>query len=94
MRVHRVIHPYHAVSIEAGPSCRQTAEKYRDQRFLSSEAPLLPQPTCDANACECRYVHHEDRRDGCDRRHRVVVNGDSQLSRDRRTSRGRRVTDH
>ena len=91
--------PYHAVSIKAGKGCHQTAQKYGRQRFLSGEAPQLPQPTCNAKACECRYVHHEDRRDGSDRRqreaHDVWAMG-PQLAKGggRRAGQGRRVTDH
>jgi hypothetical protein len=96
VQTHRVMNPYHAVSIKAGPGCRATAQKYGDRRFLSGEAPPLPQPTCDAKACTCRYVHHQDRRDGFDRRHRDVWNPNSQLAQsgNRRASHGRRVTDH
>ena len=92
----RIANPYHAVSIKAGMRCQQTAQKYGRQRFLSGEAPQLPQPTCDARACECRYVHHEDRRDGFDRRQRDVWAASSQLAKSggRRASHGRRVTDH
>ena len=38
------------------------------QRFLSSEAPLLPLAGCTEKACQCRYVHYADRRER-DRRH-------------------------
>ena len=99
MQFHHVSNPYHAVSIKAGKSCHQTAQKYGHRRFLSGEAPQLPQPTCNAKACECRYVHHEDRRDGSDRRqrdaHDVWAMG-PQLAKDggRRAGQGRRVTDH
>jgi len=99
MQFHRVSNPYHAVSIKAGKGCLQTAQKYGHQRFLSREAPPLPQPTCNARVCECRYVHHEDRRDGSDRRQRdtrdvwamgpQVAKGDG-----RRAGQGRRVSDH
>lgn len=98
MHFHRVTNPYHAVSIKAGSCCHQTAQKYGRQRFLSGEAPPLPQPTCNVGACECRYVHHEDRRDGADRRQqdqRDVWALGSQLAKDggRRASHGRRLTD-
>lgn len=99
MQFHHVTNPYHAVSIKTGSRCQQTALKYGRQRFLSGEAPQLPQPTCDAKACECRYVHHEDRRDGSDRRQRDVrdvwASGPQVASGGgRRTSHGRRVSDH
>ena len=96
MHFHHVTNPFHAVSIKAGSSCSQTARKYGGQRFLSGEAPTLPQPTCNTRACECRYVHHEDRREGVDRRQRDVWALSAQFAKDagRRRSHGRRVTDH
>ncbi len=96
LHIHRVTNPYHAVSIEAGAACQPTAQKFGGQRFLSAEAPPLPQPSCNARACECRYVHHEDRRDPHDRRHRNIWDPISRLARgaNRRVSHGRRATDH
>ena len=96
VQAHRVTNPYHAVSIKAGPSCYQTAQQFGSRRFLAGEAPPLPQPTCNVKACECRYLHHEDRRDGFDRRHRDVWDPSSRLAKggDRRGSHGRRMTDH
>jgi hypothetical protein len=95
MHFHHVTNPYHAVSIKGGPACYQTAQKFGSQRFLSAEAPPLPQPTCNVRACECRYVHHEDRRDGLDRRQRDVWALNSGLAKGggRRASHGRRLTD-
>jgi hypothetical protein len=91
----RVTNPFHAVSIVAGPGCRATAEKYGGRRFLSTEVPRIPQPTCDRHNCGCRYQHHEDRRTGVERRHRDVWDRNSVLlnSGDRRRSHGRRSTD-
>lgn len=96
MHFHHVTNPYHAVSIKAGPACHETAQKFGRRRFLSSEAPPLPQPTCNLQACQCRYVHHEDRRCGVDRRNRDVWAQRSDLANSggRRSSHGRRVTDH
>jgi hypothetical protein len=95
VEAHRVTNPYHAVSIKAGPSCSQTEQKYGDRRFLSAEAPPLPQPTCSATTCKCQYVHHEDRRAGTDRRFQDVWNPHARLADGgfRRQIRGRRATD-
>ena len=95
VEVHRVTNPYHAVSIQAGPSCAETKMRYDGVRFLSKDAPPIPLPSCDRWSCSCRYVHHEDRRSGVDRRHRDVWEPASRLARggDRRRSSGRRVTD-
>jgi hypothetical protein len=96
LQVHRITNPYHAVSIKAGPSCRQTQLQYGGRRFLSAEAPLLPLPTCDVSACKCQYVHHDDRRADSDRRLRDVWSTNGKLAEggDRRRLHGRRVTDH
>jgi hypothetical protein len=58
----RTLNPYHAVSIQAGPRCCQAAKALTGVRFLSTEAPRLPLPQCEAGTCECKYLHHEDRR--------------------------------
>jgi len=34
------------------------------QRFLCSEAPMLPLTECTAESCTCRFERHEDRRKG------------------------------
>ncbi len=58
----------HAVSIESeGVPCG-AARALSDQRFLSAEAPVLPLAGCDAQHCDCRYVHHDDRRSQEERR--------------------------
>jgi hypothetical protein len=90
-----VTNPYHAVSIKAGPGCSRTGSSYGGQRYLSTEAPTIPLPTCDARNCRCRYLHHEDRRDESDRRQRSGWHAHAELAKggDRRGSHGRRVTD-
>ena len=57
-----IVNPFHAASIKAGPRCCHAAGSMAGMRFLSREAPRLPLPQCDVAACECRYVHHDDRR--------------------------------
>lgn len=59
---------YHAVSIKMSSSACQAAKDIAGQRFLSSVAPQLPLPDCDAAECHCRFAHHTDRRSGKDRR--------------------------
>jgi hypothetical protein len=92
---HRVTNPYHAVSIEAGPACERAAQAYAGRRFLSGEAPPLPTPTCRPEDCDCRYVHHDDRRAEPDRRHRDVWDPVARLALggERRRQHGRRATD-
>jgi hypothetical protein len=59
---------YHAVSIKiTGHACKP-AEEMTGRRFLSTAAPKLPLPDCDVLDCNCRFVHHKDRRAGRDRR--------------------------
>lgn len=98
MQFHHVTNPYHAVSIKAGSGCHHTAQKFGRQRFLSGEAPPLPQSTCNVAACQCRYVHHDDRRDGFDRRQRDQRDVWARAPQvgtggGRRANHGRRVTD-
>ena len=85
--------------IKAGPACQKTALQYSQRRYLSSEAPACCArypPTCSPKGCTCRYLHHDDRRSGEDRRIRDAWNAHAQqvTDGDRRRAGGRRVTDH
>ena len=60
--------PYHAVSLKYSSSACDAAKAMTGRRFLSSAAPRLPLPECDALECRCQFVHHADRRSGKDRR--------------------------
>jgi len=59
---------YHAVSLKFPPSACDAAKAMAGRRFLSTAAPRIPLPECDALECKCRFVHHQDRRSGEDRR--------------------------
>jgi hypothetical protein len=59
---------YHAVSIKFGEKACGAAQALSGRRFLSSAAPRLPLADCNAAQCDCRFVHHKDRRSGKDRR--------------------------
>lgn len=59
---------YHAVSIRFGANPCNKARQLHGQRYLSAAAPRLPMDGCDAANCDCRFVHHADRRAGDDRR--------------------------
>ena len=59
---------YHAVSVKPGAYACSAANNIAGQRFLASQAPTLPLPDCDADQCECHFMHHNDRRTGKDRR--------------------------
>lgn len=59
---------FHSVSIKVTGSACRAAKELSGQRFLSTEAPPLPLPDCTMEECNCRFVHHKDRRAGKDRR--------------------------
>jgi hypothetical protein len=88
----RIGNPYHAVSIEVGTRCCEAAREREGQRFLSTEAPMLPLVGCTQTSCQCRYVHHDDRRLKRDRRVQFP-NPHALRNGDRRTGGGRRITD-
>ena len=85
---------FHAVSIKYGKDACEAAKNVTGQRFLGDEAPRLPLPGCDAEVCECRFVHHDDRRSGKDRRSPFgggsVGAGTGRFDQERRTARDRR----
>jgi hypothetical protein len=89
----RVANPYHAVSIEPGSRACEEARARDGRRYLSSAAPMLPLRGCTQSAsCQCRYVHHQDRRSARDRRVNFV-NPHAHSKAERRTSTGRRIND-
>ena len=59
---------FHAVSIKMSGNACNAAQAMSGRRFLSTAAPKLPLPECDVLDCNCRFVHHKDRRSGKDRR--------------------------
>lgn len=59
---------FHAVSVRFGADACATARDLHGLRFLVAESPSLPLAGCDAADCQCRIVHHRDRRSGEDRR--------------------------
>lgn len=59
---------FHAVSIKFSSKACSAAKSLQGRRYLSSSAPQFPLPDCDVLECNCRFVHHKDRRDGDDRR--------------------------
>ena len=93
----RIVNPYHAVSIVAGPQCCAAAKAQVGRRYLSKEAPRLPVAGCDRPDCRCRYAHHDDRRalprrivDGRDARPAAPYKGPE---RRLKSSAGRRLQD-
>jgi hypothetical protein len=59
---------FHAVSLKFPASACSAAKSLEGKRFLSSAAPRIPLHDCDALECKCRFIHHQDRREGEDRR--------------------------
>jgi hypothetical protein len=88
----RVANPYHAVSIESGTKSCAPARELDGRRYLSSAAPMLPLKGCTQAKCQCRYVHHKDRRSAQDRRNNFA-NPHAHKMNDRRDGGGRRMTD-
>lgn len=96
-RVFGASQPFHAVSIEPLQSSCNAARSIKAQRFLSEGTPSLPLAKCDATQCQCRYIHHADRRSGArDRRLGPVEESDESefwSLRNRRSFLGRRVAE-
>lgn len=59
---------FHAVSLKYSMDSCDAAKALTGRRFLSSDAPQLPLPDCDASQCRCGFAHHADRRSGAERR--------------------------
>lgn len=57
--------PFRATSISIPEDACAAAQALDGDRFLvdGGEIPGLPLPGCDAAACHCTYLHHQDRRD-------------------------------
>jgi len=68
---------YHAVSIKFDENACNAAKEMGGRRFLSTAAPRLPLPECNALECRCHFAHHKDRRAGKDRRSPFVAVGHS-----------------
>ncbi|NQX88197.1 MAG: hypothetical protein HRT77_06005 [Halioglobus sp.] len=89
--------PFHAVSILTADGHCAAVGSLKVQRFLSDEAPGLPLEACAVEDCQCRYLHHADRRSGArDRRLRLADDASARdvwHQRERRVSRGRRQED-
>jgi hypothetical protein len=93
MEHHRVVNPYHAVTIE--PCNNPCAESLRrsGERFLAASAPMLPLRGCTSATCQCKYAHYNDRRSARDRRVLTHTPYAHKMSDRRTTGGGRRVTD-
>ena len=66
---------FHAVSIRFEANACAAAKALAGTRFLASEAPKRPLASGDSVSCQCRFVHHQDRRSGKDRRSPFAAGG-------------------
>ena len=88
---------WHAVSIRFEENACSAAHAMAGRRFLATAAPRLPLPDCDVLECKCRFIHHDDRRSGKDRRTpfgpagRLSATG--KFEADQRSGRDRRKSD-
>ena len=90
---------FRASSISCDASACEKARALQEKRLLRASVPSLPLAGCDAERCECRYRHHEDRRDDLgDRRALSSLGSDLYADahgerRNATVSRGRRSED-
>ena len=85
---------YHCVEIIAGKGGCKAAVELAKQRLLSADAPRLPLATCDTpGQCDCRYLHHDDRRAGPRRAVETGARMPPWAQTNRRKARGRRDAD-
>jgi hypothetical protein len=79
---------YFAVSASAA------AQALKRVKLLSADAPKLPLANCgNPLDCRCTYEHFDDRRQGSRRADEHVVDPIAYTVHERRSGRGRRVTD-
>jgi hypothetical protein len=89
---------FHGISIEFDEDTACDAVKaLANQRLLSNAVPPLPVVGCTSTNCQCKYIHHDDRR-GEDDNRRLVGSLQWQLSetssrQERRNTKGRRKLD-
>jgi len=85
--------PYRCTSIVAGDGACGAVKAIGNKRFLQvdRQVPTLPLPACDVAQCNCRYAHHEDRRESQeDRRHPAALQTELYDKSGNENRRGRR----
>jgi len=88
---------YRAISVKCGPDACAQALALGKRRFLPGQLRTLPLPDCTSADCQCKFVHHPDRRDS-DGDQRALSSLSSQLystsgKPERRSRAGRRKKD-
>jgi hypothetical protein len=59
---------WRAVKISPGLISCSAVQKLAYTKFLARDCPSLPLSNCSQRECQCKYIHHEDRRADGDRR--------------------------
>ncbi|MDH5423496.1 MAG: hypothetical protein OEY29_00710 [Gammaproteobacteria bacterium] len=54
---------YHCVTVHFSDDACDAVKALDGQRILSAEVPVFPLPDCSAQTCNCRFQHHEERRE-------------------------------
>ena len=89
---------FHAVSIKYSGNACKAASELAGRRFLATAAPKLPLADCDLLECNCRFIHHKDRRLGKDRRSPFAPSGfgggTGDYERELRSGKDRRSSNH
>jgi len=85
--------PWHAVSIVPCAAGCRASQNALGVRHLSNATPPLPLPGCDAAHCQCRYRHHDDRRQSLRRTADIWNSNRLFKGPERRERRGRRADD-
>lgn len=81
---------FHGVTIQPCTNACYSVSTIERKRFLSNEVPLLPLNSCDRASCQCKYVHHTDRRSGQDRRYPTLKMQSSFSQQNKRSNQDRR----
>ncbi|AWI77338.1 hypothetical protein CEW83_20595 [Parazoarcus communis] len=85
---------FHAVEVRASGKACASSRALKGKRYLSTEAPPIPLPSCTQEACSCVYVHFDDRR--ATQRRDVYLHGayeQGERKQERRAQNGRRQSD-
>lgn len=92
--------PFRGTSIVFDENACDAVKANGNKRFLvaTGDTPMLPLSGCDVSRCNCKYMHHDDRRDfDDDRRHSAALQTelyeDTGNSNRRLKKRGRRKSD-
>lgn len=88
---------HRGISIDYGPGACDAVRALEGKRFLVGEIAKLPLADCTSPNCNCKFIHHEDRRDTHEDK-RVISGLSTELYHasgkpERRKRKGRRKSD-